>query len=107
MCDTLVALAPATERGATLFAKNSDRERNEAQVLAISPARMGRNEAPLKLTYITIPDVAETHACLISRPFWMWGAEMGSNVHGVTIGNEALHSTVPAQRRPFQLRIRP
>ena len=99
MCDTLLALAPATERGATLFAKNSDRERNEAQVLEISPARMGREGAPLKLTYITLPDVAETHPCLISRPFWMWGAEMGSNIHGVTIGNEALHSTVPAQRR--------
>ena len=30
MCDTLVALAASTARRATLFAKNSDRERNEA-----------------------------------------------------------------------------
>ncbi|MBR7620820.1 hypothetical protein JKL49_15605 [Phenylobacterium sp. 20VBR1] len=97
MCDTLVALASETPRGKLLFAKNSDRERNEAQVLEMHPARRGGGD--LKLTYISIPDVAQTHACLISRPCWMWGAEMGANEHGVVIGNEALHARVPAQRR--------
>ena len=99
MCDTLVSLAPSTTRGATLFAKNSDRERNEAQGLELSPARSGPAGAPLRLPYITLPDVARTHACLLSRPFWMWGAEMGANDRGVVIGNEALHARVPAQRR--------
>jgi dipeptidase len=97
MCDTLTALAGATARGATLFAKNSDRERNEAQGLEMSPRRRGGGA--LKLTYITIPDAAATHACLLSRPFWMWGAEMGANEHGVAIGNEALHAKTPAQRK--------
>ena len=97
MCDTLVALPNQTARGGLLFAKNSDRERNEAQGLEMSPARRGGR--PLKLTYLTIPDVDETHACLLSRPFWMWGAEMGANERGVVIGNEALHATIPAQRR--------
>lgn len=97
MCDTLVALAPETPRGKLLFAKNSDRERNEAQVLEMHPSRRGGGD--LKLTYITLPEVAETHAVLISRPCWMWGAEMGANEHGVVIGNEALHSVIPAQRR--------
>ena len=97
MCDTLVALASETPRGALLFGKNSDRERNEAQVLEMHPRRRGVGD--LKLTYITIPEVAETHATLISRPCWMWGAEMGANEHGVVIGNEALHARVPAQRR--------
>jgi secernin len=97
MCDTLAALAASTARGATLFAKNSDRERNEAQALEMSPRRRGGG--PLKLTYITIPDAPATHACLLSRPFWMWGAEMGANEHGVVIGNEALHAKTPAQRR--------
>jgi dipeptidase len=99
MCDTLVGLAPSTTRGAALFAKNSDRERNEAQALELSPARASGG-APLKLTYITIPDAPVTHACLLSRPFWMWGAEMGANAQGVVIGNEALHATTPAQRKP-------
>ena len=39
MCDTLTALGPATADGRTLFAKNSDRERNEAQGVAFHPAR--------------------------------------------------------------------
>lgn len=99
MCDTLVSLPRATARGGALFAKNSDRERNEAQVLQISPARRNAEGAPLKLTYITIPDAAATHACLLSRPFWMWGAEMGANDRGVVIGNEALHAQTPAQRK--------
>jgi secernin len=99
MCDTLVALAAATQRGAALFAKNSDRERNEAQALELLPARADGG-APLRLTYLTIPDAPATYACLLSRPFWMWGAEMGANARGVVIGNEALHAVTPAQRKP-------
>jgi secernin len=99
MCDTLVATPAITSSGAMLFAKNSDRERNEAQLIELSPRR--RRSAPTEpLTYIEIEPAAETHAALICRPFWMWGAEMGANEHGVVIGNEAMHSVVPAQRKP-------
>ena len=39
MCDTLVALAPATAHGVTLFAKNSDRPPDEVQHLLWSVVR--------------------------------------------------------------------
>ena len=99
MCDTIVATGKATASGVMLFGKNSDRERNEAQALEMTPARDHPSGSRLPLTYIEIDQAAHTHACLLSRPFWMWGAEMGANEHGVVIGNEAMHSLVPAQRK--------
>ena len=99
MCDTAVALPDAAARGVTLLAKNSDRERNEAQVLELIPAARHPAGAALRATYIVIPQAERTRACLLSRPFWMWGAEMGVNDRGVAIGNEAVHSIIPAQRR--------
>jgi len=99
MCDTLATTPAVTPSGAMLFAKNSDRERNEAQALETIPRRRHAPGSRLRVTYIEIDQAPETRACLISRPFWMWGAEMGANEHGVVIGNEAMHSHIPAQRR--------
>ncbi|MCX7358466.1 MAG: C69 family dipeptidase [Alphaproteobacteria bacterium] len=100
MCDSFVALPHRTAAGGMLFAKNSDRERNEAQALEFKPATEHEAGADLVCTYITIPQARRTNACLISRPFWMWGAEMGANEHGVVIGNEAMHSVVAPSETP-------
>ena len=100
MCDTLVAKAEATARGALLFAKNSDREANEAQYPFFAAAAEHEKGARLRCTYIEIPQAARTHAVLLSRPFWMWGAEMGANEHGVVIGNEAVHAKIAPSPRP-------
>ncbi len=91
MCDTMVATAGASATGAVIFGKNSDRERNEAQYLDLVPARDWGAGSVVRTTYIAIPQAARTHAVLLSRPFWIWGAEIGLNEHGVAIGNEAVH----------------
>lgn len=44
----------------------------------------------LQVTYTAVPQVKHTHAVLIPRPSWMWGAEIGVNDCGVAIGNEAV-----------------
>ncbi len=82
-----------------LFAKNSDRDANEAQLLEWHPASVHPERAEVTCTWITIRQVAATRAVLISRPWWMWGAEMGANDAGVVIGNEAVftdaHESTP------------
>lgn len=98
MCDTIVALPGATATGGVLFGKNSDRERNEAQAVEFLPRARHADGARLDCTYIAIPQVRETLAVLLCRPFWIWGAEMGANEHGVVIGNEAVHARIPPQQ---------
>jgi secernin len=98
MCDTIVALPTATAGRITLFGKNSDRERNEAQAVERFPRAEHAAGTNLRCTYIDIPQARRTHAVLLCRPFWMWGAEMGANEHGVVIGNEAVHARLgPAE----------
>ena len=88
MCDTLVY----TSKNYTLFAKNSDREPGEIQHTCYVPAVTADESESVKATYIEIPQVPDRYAVVLSRPFWMWGAEMGVNEQGLVIGNEAVFS---------------
>ena len=94
-CDTFAVLGDATADGSVLFGKNSDRPHDEVQeVIAVAAATHAAG-ATLKCTYIEIPQVAATHACVLSRPSWLWGAEMGANSHGLCVGNEAVGTVEP------------
>lgn len=85
MCDTLGVL----QGSYALFGKNSDRSPNEAQIAECYPARM-YDGGEVACTYRRIPQARETLSVLLSRPVWMWGAEIGVNEAGVAIGNEAV-----------------
>lgn len=100
MCDTFVALRSATQDGSVIFGKNSDREPNEAHELLLIPHATHAPGAEVACTYISIPQVRETNAVLLSKPFWIWGAEMGANEHGVVIGNEAVFTKEPYDKNP-------
>ena len=95
MCDTIVALGNSTVDGMALFAKNSDREPNEGQYLEWLPRARHAPGETVRCTYLELPQVEETHAVLLSRPFWMWGCEMGLNEHGLVVGNEAVFTKEP------------
>ncbi len=103
MCDTLIAAPEVTQDNIALFAKNSDRPPNEAQFLDWIPEKTNSQGESLQCTYLKIPQVEHTHAVLLSRPFWMWGAEMGLNQHGLAIGNEAVFSKIAANKEPALL----
>lgn len=100
MCDTFVALDNSTQDGSVIFGKNSDREPNEAHELTLIPHAAHEQGAEVACTYINVPQVAETNAVLLSKPFWIWGAEMGAKEHGLVIGNEAVFTKVPYDKKP-------
>ncbi|HXG27677.1 MAG TPA: C69 family dipeptidase [Nevskiales bacterium] len=98
MCDTQVLLQP----GVVWFAKNSDREPSEPQPVVRLPAVRGDATPTLRCTYLEIPQVRDRHGVILSKPKWIWGAEMGANDQGVVIGNEAVFTRV-VERRPALL----
>ncbi|KAK7109985.1 hypothetical protein V1264_013929 [Littorina saxatilis] len=93
-CDTFVALPPATAKGCVIFGKNSDRPGSEVQEVNLVPAADHPKGSKVQCTYIELDQVGHTHAVILSKPAWMWGAEMGANEQGVCVGNEAVWTKV-------------
>jgi len=89
VCDTLVVVP---EQGPVWFAKNSDREPSEAQFFECHDGS-APGTAPAGL-----PDAPSDTRMLLSRPAWMWGAEMGVNEHGLAVGNEAVFTRLPVPK---------
>jgi dipeptidase len=99
MCDTFVATPSVTAQKRLILAKNSDREPNEAQAIVRVPRQKFASGATQQTTFIRVPAVSETAEVLLSKPFQMWGAEMGVNEYGVVIGNEAVFTKVKLPRK--------
>ena len=78
MCDTFIALPPATRDGSVIFAKNSDHPAGEGQGIRVYPRASHAPGEILKCTYMEIPEAGQTHSVLLSQIDWMWGAEMGA-----------------------------
>ncbi|GAB4329462.1 MAG: dipeptidase [Promethearchaeota archaeon] len=97
VCDTMVAVGESTGGLGVVFGKNSDRPDEEVQFVNFVP-RMRPEEEFVTCTHVRVPQVKETAAVLLSRPYWMWGAEMGANEHGVVAGNEAVWTKEPLGR---------
>jgi len=93
MCDTLVVVRD----DAVWFAKNSDREPGEAQAVEHHLPARHASGARVRATHLELDQVAHTHEVVLSRPTWMWGAEMGTNEHGLAIGNEAVFTRIPVE----------
>ena len=95
MCDTLYL----KREGKSFFGKNSDRSPNEAHIMVRCPARDYAAGTTLKTTYVTLPQATHTYACVLLKPHWIWGAEMGWNECGLHIGNEALFTNVKREKK--------
>ena len=100
MCDTCGIGPELTGSGISIFGKNSDREADETQLVLSVPSKNYPSKEDLQCTYIAIPQARSTFAMILSKPFWMWGAEMGVNEKGVVIGNEALFTKIKPEKTP-------
>ncbi|XP_068516781.1 secernin-2 [Anas acuta] len=94
-CDCFVALPPHTAAPAVIFGKNADRPRHEVQEIVYVPAATHCPGDRVQCTYLEIEQAPRTHAVVLSRPAWLWGAEMGANEHGVCVGNEGVWTREP------------
>ncbi|NXK62017.1 SCRN1 protein, partial [Sylvietta virens] len=91
-----VAFPPCSKDGLVVFGKNSARPRDEVQEVVYFAAAEHEPGSKVECTYIEIEQVPKTHAVMLSRPSWLWGAEMGANEHGVCVANEAVVTREPA-----------
>lgn len=98
-CTTMAASGARTKDGSVIFGKNSDRPINEAQPLCFFPAADYPAGSEVQCSFIRIPQVEHTYACIGSKPHVFFGFEHGMNEHGVMIGNEQVSGREEPERR--------
>ncbi len=98
-CSSFVVMGSETKTGDIIYAKNSDRPFNEAQPLIYYPAQDHPENSFTECSFIKIPQVKHTYACIGSKPHFFWGFEHGINEHGLMIGNEQVSGREIPERR--------
>ena len=111
MCDTVVSFKSGIP-GRSYFGKNSDRDPGELQFIDVSLGPVKEfeerpfvenlkkySEGPFLLLKRIFGDFPFPYKAVLSRPSWMWGAEMGINEKGVSIGNEAVFSKTKSTKK--------
>ncbi len=96
-CDTMAVNSPCSRYGVPVLAKNSDRPTGEPQPLCFYAGGDHAEGDMVQTTHMAIPQVSKTYSVVGSRPYWIWGFEMGYNEKGVVIGNEAEGSRMEAE----------
>ena len=104
MCDTLVISKRLSANRENILAKNSDRPLGECQLPELFPAgtvrklpAFVREEDRSLFEGTGLSPEGSRFAVLGSRPYWLYGFEMGANEKGLFIGNEAEGSRCPAE----------
>lgn len=85
-CDMVVALGTATNHGQAFFAANSHRPRSERQRLCHVPGRTYALGESTKTSFLTVPQVRQTHAVLATQAVGEWGYLQGMNEHRLAVG---------------------
>lgn len=98
-CSSFVVMGTETKSGNIIYAKNSDRPFNESQPLIYYPAADHPEGSYTECSFIKIPQVKHTYACIGSKPHFFWGFEHGVNEHGLAIGNEQVSGREIPERR--------
>ena len=98
-CSSFIIAGSETKTGDIIFAKNSDRPFNESQPLIYYPAQDYPEGTFTECSFIKIPQVRHTYACIGSKPHFFWGFEHGINEFGLMIGNEQVSGREIPERR--------
>lgn len=95
MSATFVIVARGSGDGAVWFGKNSVRAPGAAHVVERWQGSTSSPGHTIQTSGLHVPQAQETHAVILSRPTWMWGADMGVNAHGVAVGVDPTLTRVP------------